>query len=191
MDVTKWDEVQAKVTSFGPLDHLVNNVGTLLPHDLLTVTEQQVDFMLNLNLKSAISISQAAAKQMIAAKVKGTIVNISSIAAHISADQSAVYSATKGGIMMLTKCLARELGPYGIRCNSFSPTSVDTPLLRKVMEVLPAADDVRSFRSRQPLEGQTFLELDEAVSGILFLLSPLSSMTTGTDLLIDGGITAC
>lgn len=177
--------------SFGPLDHLVNNVGTLLPHDLLTVTEQQVDFMLNLNLKSTIAISQAVANEMIAGNVKGTIVSISSIAAHIAVATAGVYSATKSGIMMLTKCLARELGPYGIRCNSFSPTSVDTPLLRKVMEVMPAADDPANYRSRQPLQGKSFLQLEEAVNGILFLLSPLSSMATGTDLLLDGGVAAC
>lgn len=191
VDITKWNEVQEKVKSLGSLDHLVNNAGTLLPHDILTVTEQEVDFMINLNLKSVITVSQAVAKEMIAGNVKGTIVNIASIAAHISTANSTVYGTTKAGILMLTKCLARELGPYGIRCNSVSPTGVDTPMYHKVMEVLPPADDAGNFMSRQPLQGKTVLDPDEVVNSILFLLSPLSSMATGTDLLLDGGISAC
>lgn len=141
----------------------------MLPHEILTVSEEKVDIMLNLNLKSVLAVSQGVAKVMIAGKVKGTIVNISSIAGHISTANSTVYCAAKAGVMMLTKCLASELGAYGIRCNSFSPAVVDTPLLHKVMKILPPADDSRNFMSRQPLKENTVVDPDVTINGILFL----------------------
>lgn len=177
--------------SFGPVDHLVNNAGNLLPHDLLNVTEQIVDFTMNINLKSIIAVSQAVAKGMIAENLRGTIVNVASIGAHMAAPNSSVYCATKAGVLMMTRCLARELGPYGIRCNSISPAGVNTPMSARIRKELPPSDSSTAFNSRQPLEGKKRLEPEEVVDGIIFLLSPLSSMATGTDLLLDGGLMAC
>lgn len=98
-----------------------------------------------------------------------------------------VYSASKAGVQMLSKCMAHELGKYNIRTNCLSITAADTPLFRKSEPFLPK--DVNIFR--QPLAGKRVLDLDEVVNSILYLLSPLSSMTNGHNLIVDGGISIC
>ncbi|ODM97616.1 D-erythrulose reductase [Orchesella cincta] len=183
-DITEWNKTQQIIESFGPVDHLINNAGTFVSEALVDVTESSVDTQIDLNLKSLFCVTQAVARGMIAQGTGGTVVNIASLAGVIGTPLASVYSVSKAGVIMFSNTLAAELGKHNIRVNSFSPTAVDTPMFRQAEHTWPKD----FYIHRQPLQGKNVLELDEAVNSILFLLSPLSSMTNGHNLIVDGGI---
>jgi 3-oxoacyl-[acyl-carrier protein] reductase len=116
------------VDTLGPVDILVNNAGSLLERlPILKLTEERWDAVMDLNLKSAVLCSQAVAASMMERRC-GSIVNIGSIAARNGGGPGAgPYSAAKGGLMVFTKSLAKELAPYGVRVNCISPGVIDTP----------------------------------------------------------------
>src|SRR5689334_13982917 len=131
-DATKSAEVRAMVektvAAFGPVDILVNNAGSLVKRlRLLELTEEIWDEVVDLNLKSAFLCAQAVAASMIERKT-GTIINVTSIAGRNGGALGSIhYSTAKGGMITLTKGLARELAPHGVRVNAVSPGVIDTP----------------------------------------------------------------
>jgi NAD(P)-dependent dehydrogenase (short-subunit alcohol dehydrogenase family) len=181
--------MQAAIARIPQLDILINNAGSNLPEPFVDVTEERLDRVLDLNVRAAFLVAQAAIRKMLDAperKERGAaVVNISSQMGHVGAPLRSVYCMTKHALEGLTKALAVELAPHNIRVNAIAPTFIETPL------TAPFFDEPQ-FRewvlNRIPLG--RLGKLDEVTAAIVFLASPAASLITGTSLLVDGGWTA-
>ena len=185
-DVTNYHELTLALKKIKTIDVLVNNAGTNIPELFKNVRQENLDKLINLNLKAAFNVAQLVVKQMLKNKIKdGAIVHLSSQLGHVSMEGRSVYSMTKFGIEGLTRGMAIELAKNNIRVNAVCPTYVETPLVRKVFKN-------KKFKklvlSRIPM-GKPATESDIATA-ICFLASSAASMITGTSLLVDGGWTA-
>ena len=172
------------VAGMEQLDVLVNNVGTNNPQPFLEVEEAVLDQMLSLNVRAAFLVAQAAAKVM-AAQGSGSIIHMSSQMGHIGAARRTVYCMTKHAIEGLTKAMAVELAPVGVRVNAIAPTFVETPL---TAPMLADPDFQAEVLSKIPLNRVG--TVDEVASAVLFLASDAASLVTGDSLKTDGGWTA-
>lgn len=178
--------VAQTVAAFGRLDILVNNAGIFPFAPALRMTERDWDHVLGVNLKGAFFTAQAAARQMVDSGGGGAIINIASIDALHPTGALAHYDASKGGMVMMTKALARELGPHGIRVNVIAPGSVATPGAAAGATDQPDIEDMMAaFMARIPL-GRVG-EADEIATVALFLASSASSYMTGSLVVVDGG----
>ncbi len=176
--------VDAVVARFGRLDVLVNNAGMGDNCAAVDVTEADWDGMMAVNLKGLFFAAQAAGKVMLEAGW-GRIINMSSQAGVVGIRDHAVYSATKGGVNMLTKVLALEWSARGVTVNAVAPTFVYTP---GTAERLDEPDYRAAVVGRIPA-GDVATTTDVAAA-VLYLASPDAGMVTGTVLLVDGGWTA-
>jgi NAD(P)-dependent dehydrogenase (short-subunit alcohol dehydrogenase family) len=188
-DVTDAQAVKRMVAAIPSLDILVNNAGMNMPEPFIDVTEERLDRVLDLNVRSMFVVAQAATKKMLETAGRktrgGAIVNISSQMGHVGAENRTVYCMTKHAIEGLTKALGVELAPHNIRVNSVAPTFVDTPMTAPMFQ---RAEFSKWVHDRIPLG--RLGRLDEVVSAVLFAASPAASLMTGTSLIIDGGWTA-
>jgi NAD(P)-dependent dehydrogenase (short-subunit alcohol dehydrogenase family) len=183
-DVTDAAEVKAKIEALPRIDVLVNNAGMNIPEDFLEVSEEHLDRIIALNVKGAFLVAQAAARRM-AAGAGGSIVNISSQMGHVGSPRRSVYCMSKHALEGLTKALAVELAPRGIRVNTVAPTFAETPMTQPFFADQTFRDSVLS---QIPIG--RLAKVDDIVGAILFLASPAAAMITGTSLLVDGGWTA-
>lgn len=165
-------------------DVLVNNAGGNQPEPFVDVTVATLDRLLALNVRSMFLVAQAAARLMLQ-QGAGAIVNMSSQMGHVGAANRTVYCMTKHAIEGLTKAMAVELAPRGVRVNSVAPTYIETPLTRPFFE--DAA--FREETLRRIPQGRIG-RIEEVAAAVLFLASPAASLITGTSLLVDGGYTA-
>ncbi len=174
--------VQRTTAELGPVDVLVNNAGSLVKRfPIRDLTEEGWDEVLNLNLKSAVLAAQAVVAPMIARKT-GAIVNVGSIAGHTGGGPGAgPYAAAKAGLVALTKSLAKELAPYGIRVNAVTPGVIDTPF----HEVFSTPEMMRNFVATIPL-GRVGTSI-EVAKVIAFLASGAASYVVGETIEINGG----
>jgi NAD(P)-dependent dehydrogenase (short-subunit alcohol dehydrogenase family) len=188
-DVTKSDELTKLVAALPVLDVLVNNAGGNIPEPFVEVSEAHLDRLIGLNLRSAFLAAQAAAKKMLEAPERrsrgGAILNMSSQMGHVGAVNRTVYCMTKHGIEGLTKAMALELAPHGIRVVSIAPTFIETPMTRPMMAKPEFAQWVRE-RIPAGRVGQP----EDVAAAVVFAASPAASLVTGTSLVIDGGWTA-
>ena len=185
LDVTSesdWEEVVYQVMeSYGRLDVLVNNAGITLRKSVHETTVDDWDKVQNINSKGMFLGIKAVIPKM-RMSGGGSIVNISSVAGLVGSSQSA-YGASKGAVRILSKSVAVQYGPEGIRCNSVHPGFVDTPM---VQDMHP---NTRSDWMRQTPLG-FFAEAKDVAYAVLYLASDESRYVTGSELVIDGGITA-
>ncbi len=190
-NVANEDEVKrlvgAAIDAFGHIDVLYNNAGIMPTDDgsVTDITEATWDKVMDVNLKSAFLCSKYTIPHMVK-QGKGSIINVASFVAFLgcTVPQDA-YTVSKGGMLSLTKSLAVQYGPHGIRCNAICPGPIETPLLR----VLWTSEEARNLRlNRIPLG--RFGEANDIVYMALYLASDESSWTTGAWLVVDGGITA-
>jgi NAD(P)-dependent dehydrogenase (short-subunit alcohol dehydrogenase family) len=173
------------VESFGRIDGLVNNAGFNKFADAVHYTAEDVDQLIDFNLKSVYWACVFAARKMIEQDKGGSIVNITSQAGVVGAPGRAPYSAAKAGVNNLTRTLAAEWGPRQIRVNAVAPTVTLTPLAREVMKQRPEFEEETKSRI---LLGR-LAEVREMSLPTVFLLSPAASMVTGHVLVVDGGWT--
>lgn len=184
-DVTNARRLEGVMRSLERVDVLVNAAGTNVPEPFLDVAESSLDALLAVNVKGTFLAAQAAARRMVAAGAGGAIVNLSSQMGHVGAPRRSVYCATKHAVEGLTKALAVELAPHGIRVNSVAPTFVETQMTAPFL----ADEEFRAdVLERIPLGRIGTVE--DVVGAVLFLASPAAALVTGTSLLVDGGWTA-
>jgi 3-oxoacyl-[acyl-carrier protein] reductase len=174
--------VERTVAGLGPIDILVNNAGSLVARrGIRDITEDQIDEIVALNLKSAILASQAVAQPMID-RQRGAIVNVVSIAGHTGGGPGAgVYAAAKAALTAYTKSLAKELAPHGVRVNAVSPGVIDTPF----HEMFSTPEMMQSFVSTIPL-GRVGTAV-ECANVVAFLVSDAASYIVGETVEVNGG----
>jgi glucose 1-dehydrogenase len=176
--------LSASVEALGSLDVLVNNAGIETHAPFWEVSEADFDRVLSVNLKGVFFATQAMVWHLRASNRPGRVVNISSVHEEIPFPNFAAYCASKGGLKMLTRNLAVELGPLGITVNSIAPGAIETPINRNLLH-----DEVklRSLLSQIPL-GR--LGKPEDVAGLAaFLASDEAAYVTGSTYFVDGGLT--
>lgn len=183
-DMTRAAEVQEIFRGLKRCDVLINNAGTNHPQPFVDVDLSTLDELLALNVRSMFVAAQAAARLMVPAK-SGVIINMSSQMGHIGAASRTVYCMTKHAIEGLTKAMAVELGPCGIRVNAVAPTFIETPMTRPFL-----ADQAFRGEVLKKIPLGRIGTIDEVVAAVTFLASPAASLVTGTSLLVDGGYTA-
>ncbi|MBO1075889.1 SDR family NAD(P)-dependent oxidoreductase [Roseomonas marmotae] len=168
-----------------PYDILVNNAGSNRPAQFTDVTVEDFDAVMDLNLRGAFFAAQAVAKRLIAAGRPGSIIHVSSQMGHVGGARRTVYCASKHAIEGLTKAMAIDLAPHGIRVNSIGPTFIETPLTRPFFED-PAFKESVLGKIKLGRIGQ----VEDLMGAVVFLASDASSLMTGSAMLVDGGWTA-
>jgi NAD(P)-dependent dehydrogenase (short-subunit alcohol dehydrogenase family) len=185
LDVTDLAAVRAAVEAQPAFDVLVNNAGTNRPAPFLEVSEQDYDAITTLNQRAAFFVAQAVARRMVQASVRGSIIHISSQMGHVGGGRRTVYCMSKHGIEGLTKAMAIDLAPYGIRVNTIGPTFIDTPLTRPFWnDKAFHADVLRRIKLGR------LGTVEDLMGAVVFLASEASALVTGTSLVVDGGWTA-
>jgi len=181
-DVTDTAAVREKIGGIARLDILVNNAGVNRPQPFLEVDEATLDRMIALNIKAAFVVAQTAARMMVEAG-SGVVINMSSQMGHVGSERDrTVYVMTKHALEGLTKAMAAELAPKGVRVVSIAPTFITTPLT----EPFFANPEFKKWVvDRIPLGRIGTVE--EVANAVLFLASPAASLVTGSSLLADGG----
>jgi NAD(P)-dependent dehydrogenase (short-subunit alcohol dehydrogenase family) len=171
--------IEETIKKFKKIDILVNNAGVYIPGTTLTLSEEDWNKTININLKGNFLCSQAALKYM---KKGASIINISSVAGIEGSAGGAAYCASKGGVRLLTKALAAEFSPLGIRVNSVHPGLIDTAMTKGI-----SAD-------KKMLQGMMSKFLIKRVGKpidiagpVVFLASDAASYITGEELVVDGG----
>jgi len=173
----------------GPIDVLINNAGINPPvGSSLDVDEAYYDRVMGTNIKGLFFCAQAAIRAMVPRK-SGTIVNLASVSGLVGWGGSAVYSASKGAVLALTKALAIEVAPHAVRVNAVAPGSVRTPMVENNLRRLEDRDEAWARTADLHPLGRV-AEPREVTEAILFLASPRSSFVTGSVLTVDGGFTA-
>jgi 2-deoxy-D-gluconate 3-dehydrogenase len=178
------------VEVFGGLDILVNNAGAFPHASVLEVTEEMWDLVLNVNLRSVMFYSQAAARKMIEAGRGGKIVNIASMEGLHPREDLAHYVTAKAGVAMLTKALALELAPHNILVNAVAPGGIMTAGAVAQQTAIKASgkslrEIYEKFMARLPLGRMG--EPDDVARVVLFLASPATDYMTGSVIVVDGG----
>jgi NAD(P)-dependent dehydrogenase (short-subunit alcohol dehydrogenase family) len=176
------DEV---VDQFGRIDTLVNCAGVNKRMRVEEYTEEDYDFITNINIRGAFFLALAAGRYMIKAG-RGSQINIDSINSHTPLDRVAVYAMSKAAMSQMTKCLAMEWGPYGVRVNAIGPGFTLTDLAKPLWEKNPQMDAWRQANTPMRRMGLP----QDMVGACIFLASEAASFVTGQVLYVDGG-TVC
>jgi NAD(P)-dependent dehydrogenase (short-subunit alcohol dehydrogenase family) len=174
------DAVRQVVARFGRIDILVNNVAISDNKTILDLTEEEWDRVMAVTLKSQFLMAQAVARQMIQQGSGGRIVNIGSTSGHRGRPRAIAYSAAKGGVANLTRAMAVQLAPHGIRVNSVSPNKTGSPVGKDEF------DPTRPITNLVNRPGQPV----ETARAVLFLASEDSSFVLGENPFVDGGVMA-
>jgi len=166
------------------LDVLVNNAGTNRPQPFLEVSDEALDLLLDINVRAAFRVARSAARVMVRGG-SGSIVHMSSQMGHVGSPGRTVYCATKHAMEGLSRAMAVELAPMGVRVNTVAPTFVETPMTRPMFENPQFKDFVLGM-----IPMGHIASVDDVAAAVLYLASPAARMVTGTSLRVDGGWTA-
>lgn len=165
-----------------PCDLLINNAGTTELQPFLDTTVEAFDHLIAVNTRAPMIVAQEYAKAQIARGASGAIVNVSSVASFIGIPDHAAYCASKAGLDGLTRVMAKELGPHGIRVNAVNPTVTLTPMAIKAW-----SDPAKAAGMLNRIPVGKFASPDDVAEVILFLLTDAAAMLTGLAMPVDGG----
>jgi NAD(P)-dependent dehydrogenase (short-subunit alcohol dehydrogenase family) len=185
VDVNDTAAVQAALDAAPAFDILVNNAGTNRPQPFAEVTSENFDLIFGLNVRAAFFVAQAVVRRLLAAKRPGSVINVSSQMGHVGAANRSVYCASKHAVEGLTKAMAVELAPAGIRVNTVAPTFIETPMTVGYFE-----DPAFRAAVLDKIKLGRLGELSDITGAIVYLASDASALVTGTSLRVDGGWTA-
>lgn len=185
VDLADVAATQAAVASMLPIDLLVNCAGVVELESFLDTSVETFDHLMAVNTRAPMVVAQVVARDLIERGVPGAIVNVSSLAAAVGTRDHLAYCASKAALDAMTRVMAVELGPHGIRVNSVNPVVTLTPMADKAWN-----DPVKaaSMLARIPLG--RFVQPSEIASTIAFLLSDDAGMINGVTLTVDGGFSA-
>lgn len=183
-DVTDAAQVHTAFAALPAPAALVTCAGGNRPEPFVDVTEADLDWALSLNVRGAFLMAQAVVRRMLDEGSPGAIVHVTSQMGHVGAALRTAYCAAKHAVEGLTKAMAIELAPHGIRVNAVAPTFVETPMTRPYL----AGAAGSALRGQIPLG--RLGEPDEVAAAVLFALTPAASLMTGASLRVDGGWTA-
>lgn len=172
--------IEQTVARFKRIDILVNNVAISDNKTILDITEEEWDRVMAVTLKSQFLMAQAAARQMLRQGPGGRIINIGSTSGHRGRPRAIAYSTAKGGVANLTRAMAVQLAPHGIRVNSISPNKTGSPVGKDEF------DPTRPITNLVNRPGQP----EETARAALFLASEDSSFVLGENIFVDGGVMA-
>lgn len=184
-DLADVNATRAAVASVLPIDMLVNCAGVVELESFLDTSVETFDHLMAVNTRAPMVVAQVVARDLIARGVPGAIVNVSSLAAAVGTRDHLAYCASKAALDAMTRVMAVELGPHGIRVNSVNPVVTLTPMADKAW-----SDPVKAgaMLSRIPLG--RFVQPGEIAATIAFLLSDDAAMINGVTLTVDGGFSA-
>jgi len=174
-----------QIEALSRLDILVNNAGTNKPQAFAEVDNGILIAMLKVNVEAAFRVAQSATRVMLRENIEGSIINMSSQMGHVGSPNRTVYCMTKHAIEGLTRAMAVELAPNGIRVNAIAPTFIETPMTKTMFE----KPEFKKFvLDRIPLG--RIGQVEDIAEAVLFLASSRSNMITGDSSKVDGGWTA-
>jgi len=172
--------VEAAMNRFGALNILVNCAGIFEPQPFETQPLESFDRQMAVNVRAPFALTQAALPHL---RPDGVVVNISSTAGYAGFPQSAAYCATKGAVELMTRALATELGPQGVRVNCVAPGNIRTPMNAGQFAASPEYE--RSLEDKTPLG--RIGETEDIAAAVVFLASPAAKFVNGASWLVDGG----
>jgi NAD(P)-dependent dehydrogenase (short-subunit alcohol dehydrogenase family) len=175
--------IAAALERFGGIDILLNNAGTTRPGNVATVSPEDWDFVINVNLRGTYLVSRAVVPQMVE-RGSGAIINIGSVSGMRGDRNAAAYNAAKAGVINLTRSMALDFGPKGVRTNCICPGAIGTPVIQRML-----TDEARAAISRNTPVGRIGQGM-EVANLTLFLASEEASYINGAIIPADGGLTA-
>jgi glucose 1-dehydrogenase len=176
--------VSEGIQHFGKLDVLVNNAGIDGENaDFLDITESDYDAVLNLNLKGTFFMTQAFVQHLVETKRMGKIINISSVHEEMAFPHFTAYCASKGGLKMMMRNLAVELGPLGITINNIAPGAIETPINTALLN-----DPVKLHSLKQNIPLGRLGKPEDIAPMVVFLASSAADYVTGATFYVDGGL---
>lgn len=185
VDVADIERALAALEPHGTFDLLVNNAGISRLSPFLETTQADFEAIMAVNMVAPLRLSQHVAARLIAEKKPGAVVNVSSIAATVGLADHTGYCASKAALDALTRVMAVELGPHGIRTNSVNPTVTLTP-----MAAMAWSDEIKAAPMRARIPLGRFLQPAEVADAICYLLGDGAAMINGVCLPVDGGFGA-
>jgi NAD(P)-dependent dehydrogenase (short-subunit alcohol dehydrogenase family) len=185
--------VRKAIDTYGRLDVLFNNAGIWRGGTILDISEEEWDRTLAVNVKGIYQLSRYAVPQMMR-QGGGSIINAASVAALRGSPMSAAYNASKGAVLLLTKCMAIDFGRYGIRVNCTCPGVIDTPMAEQLLTYRALGDEDRKQALRETYQERhalgRFGQPEEVAKVVLFLASDEAAFVTGAAWPVDGGLSA-
>lgn len=184
LDVADASALERALASLPAFDLVVNCAGIALLESAADMHAESFDAVMAVNARAAALVASRCGRAMIAAGVRGSIVNVSSQAALVALDAHLCYCASKAAMDAITRSLCLEFGPHGIRVNSVNPTVTLTPMAQQAW-----SDPAKSAAALKNIPLGRFAQVEEVVAPVLFLLSDGASMVSGAALPVDGGYT--
>lgn len=185
LDITDTQALDAALDARPAFDVLVNSAGGARHSPATETAPEDFDFVSGLNFRAAYFLTRAVAKRLLAEGRPGSLINISSQMAHVGGPDRAVYSATKHAVEGMTKSMAIEWGPHGIRVNTIAPTFIRTALTAATF-----ANPERAAWIASKIKLDRVGEVTDIMGAVAFLASDAAALVTGTSLIVDGGWTA-
>lgn len=185
LDITDIAAVEAALAACPAFDVLVNSAGLARHTPAIDTTPADYDAVTDLNTRAAFFLTRTVAKRLLADAKPGSLINITSQMAHVGGPERAVYSATKHAVEGMTKSMAIEWGPHGIRVNTVAPTFIRTALTAATF-----ANPERAAWIASKIKLNRVGEVEDIMGAVAFLASDAAALITGTSLIVDGGWTA-